>query len=29
MSWPFTDSIDYATTDDDTALDLQECPSLL
>lgn len=27
MSWPFTDRADYATTDDDTAFDLQECPS--
>ena len=26
MSWPFTDSTDYTTTDDETAPDLQECP---
>jgi hypothetical protein len=27
MSWPFTDPPDYATTTDDTAFDLRECPS--
>jgi hypothetical protein len=26
VTWPFTDSLDYATTEDDTAPDLQECP---
>jgi hypothetical protein len=26
MSWPFTDSPDYATTDDETGPDLRECP---
>jgi hypothetical protein len=28
MTWPFTDSTDYATTDDDTAPDLRECPDI-
>lgn len=28
MSWPFTDSTDYATTDDETALDLRDCPDI-
>jgi hypothetical protein len=27
MTWPFTDSPDYATTDDETAPDLRECPN--
>src|SRR4029453_9016897 len=28
MSWPFTDSPDYTTTDDETALDLRDCPDI-
>jgi hypothetical protein len=28
MSWPFTDSTDYATTDDETAPDLRDCPAI-
>jgi hypothetical protein len=28
MSWPFTDSTDYATTDDETAPDLSDCPDI-